>query len=130
MPHEADLSAGSEPASPWHKARALFPVWCIVQRVNHTRPPARRLRGRAIEAAIRIFSKHMTLEENLRPALDAKAKSLGESGSFYFHDGPNVSCIIDAKPEQCQCFVGPARVRGRPLPTNFTAVLLRNKFRH
>src|SRR6267142_3700454 len=105
MPHEADLSAGSEPASPWHKARALFPVWCIVQRVNHTRPPARRLRGRAIEAAIRIFSKHMTLEENLRPAIDAKAKSLGESGSFYFHDGPNVTRIIDAKREQCQCFV-------------------------
>ena len=47
----------------------------------------------------------MTLEENLRPAIDAKAKSLGESGSFYFHDGPNVSRIIDAKPEQCQCFV-------------------------
>ena len=61
--------------------------------------------GRAIEAAIRIFSKHMTLEEDLRAAIDAKAKALSESGSFYFHDGPNVSRIIDAKPEQCQCFV-------------------------
>jgi hypothetical protein len=72
----------------------------------------------------------MTLEENLRPALDAKAKSLRESGSFYFHDGPNVSRIIDAKPEQASALFRPARVRGWPLPTNFTAVLLRNKFRH
>ena len=53
----------------------------------------------------------MTLEENLRPTIDAKAKSLGESGSFYFHDGPNVSRIIDAKPEQASALFRPARVR-------------------
>jgi len=52
-----------------------------------------------VSASRAIESHHLT------PAIDAKAKSLRESGSFYFHDGPNVSRIIDAKPVQCQGFV-------------------------
>jgi hypothetical protein len=106
MPHEADLSAGSEPSFALAQSESAFSslVYCSESRPY---PPAgpETSGGRAIEAAIRIFSKHMTLEENLRPTIDAKAKSLGESGSFYFHDGPNVSRLIDAKPEPCQCFV-------------------------
>src|SRR5580765_4189137 len=99
MPHEADLSAGSEPSFALAQSESAFSsLVCCSESKPY--PPAGPgdVRGRAIEAAIRIFSKHMTLEEDLRPAIDAKAKSLGESGSFYFHDGPNVSRIIDAKP--------------------------------
>ena len=61
----------------------------------------------------------MTLAEDLRPAIDAKAKALSEFGSFYFHDGPNVSRIIDAKPEQCQCFVQTRACEGSESESEF-----------
>jgi hypothetical protein len=73
----------------------------------------------AIEAAVRIFAKHVTREEDLRPAIDAKTKSLGETGSFYFHDGPNVSRVIDAEPEQCECFVQARACKGLAFTDEF-----------
>jgi hypothetical protein len=42
-------------------------------------------------------------EKDLRPAVDAKAESLRDTGGFDFYNRPHIGGIIGAKPEYREC---------------------------
>jgi len=66
----------------------------------------------------------MTLEEYLRPAIETKAETSGEPGTFDFDNCPDVSGVVGTEPSMAKTLSSPARVNGWPLSAKFIVILL------